>query len=243
MISSTLGGIYSVLSLYISNLPFILQLFIHISALILICIISVPASDVKTVLKTSFVFWGVSSLIGGIITSVFSWLGKYFLLGERLYANTTAFELISMILFLTAVSIPLFKKTSNRINAKTSLVRMSFQGRSIQFDALIDSGNLLCDPISGDGIILIKDFKLKEIFSPQQLLAIKSLDVLSENFPMGIRLISTDNGLIPIFRPKYTEVKIFGTKQKREISVLMGIDFTKGSFGGAAGLIPLQYVS
>lgn len=210
--------------------------------LIILCAIATPASDAKSILRTSAVFFGTNALSGGIITGIFSWTEKYFLWGGGIYADVSLAELISIILIIVAVSVPFFIKTGNRITVKSASVFITFHGHSTHFDALIDSGNLLTDPISGDGIILIKHSKLKEIFSVQQLSAIKKLDVLSESFPTGIRLISTDNGLIPVFRPQNAEVKIFGDKEKREISVLVGIDFSGGSFGGAWGLIPSQYV-
>ena len=126
--------------------------------------------------------------------------------------------------------------------SKTVSVSISHRGKTAVFDALIDSGNLLSDPISGDGIIIIKHTKLNDIYSVDQLDAIKSLDVLSEKFPTGIRLISSGDGLIPIFRPKSVMVKPLRKNSKKDISVLIGIDFSKGSFGGAEGLIPAQYV-
>jgi hypothetical protein len=117
-----------------------------------------------------------------------------------------------------------------------------FQKKSSSLDALIDSGNLLTDPISNDGIMLIKHDSLNDFFSYQQLCAIKELNVLSENFPTGIRLVSSDRGLIPVFRPEKAEIKLFGVKGKKDISILVGIDFSSGSFGGVGGLIPAQYI-
>lgn len=242
IISSSIGGIYSILFLFLKENEYFLQLVIHISVLILICAISTPSKDVKTVLKVSAVFFGISGLCGGIITSVFSFAGKYYIFGGGIYADVTFTELIITVALLSISAIPFFVKTKNKINVKTVSVSISFQGRQSNFDALIDSGNLLRDPISNDGILLVKDKKLRDIFTQNQLLAIKELNVLSESFPTGIRLISIQNGLLPIFRPQSTDLKIFGIKGKKGISVLVGIDFSQGSFGGAEGLIPAEYI-
>ncbi len=242
IISAVAGGIYSILSLYLRESHFLTQIFIHILVLILLCIISVPATDSRTVLKASAVFFIINATSGGIITSIFSWRGKYIFSGGVIYADANAAELIILIIAFAILSAPFFTKTKNLIASKTVSVSISHRGKTAVFDALIDSGNLLSDPISGDGIILIKHTKLKEIFSDDQLNAIKSLDVLSEKFPTGIRLISSGDGLIPIFRPKTAKVKLLGKKSQKDISVLIGIDFSQGSFGGAEGLIPAQYV-
>lgn len=242
IISAVVGGIYSVLSLYLRESHFLTQIFIHILVLILLCIISVPATDSKTVLKASAVFFIINATSGGIITSIFSWRGKYIFSGGVIYADANAAELIILIIAFAILSAPFFTKTKNLISSKTVTVSISHRGKTTVFDALIDSGNLLSDPISSDGIILIKHTKLSNIYSEDQLNAIKSLDVLSEKFPTGIRLISSENGLIPIFRPKNATIKQSGKNSKRDISALIGIDFSKGSFGGADGLIPAQYI-
>ena len=118
----------------------------------------------------------------------------------------------------------------------------SRKNKNKTFDALVDTGNLLSDPISGDCIILLKEYVLRDIFDENNLKAIKKLDVLSEYFPCGIRLISTDRGLIPIFRPEKIEIKQFSKKNKKLVSALIGIDFSEGSFGGAGGLLPASLI-
>ncbi len=240
--ASALGGIYSVLWIYMTDIYYILQIIIHICVMILICSIAVPSNNSKTVLKTSSVFFVVNAFGGGIISSVFSMAGKYFLFGGGIYADITAFEFLLLIFVLIIISIPLFVKTKNKLSVKTASVFISGYGKSSSFDALIDSGNLLSDPISGDGIMLVKQFVLKEVFASKELNAIKELNVLSENFPTGIRLVSSSRGLIPVFRPTKTEIKLLGDKSKKEVSILIGIDFTSGTFGGAFGLIPAQYI-
>jgi stage II sporulation protein GA (sporulation sigma-E factor processing peptidase) len=242
-LSAILGGIYSILSLFIQSSFYILQLMIHIPILLIMCVIATPSKSAKTVFRVFLCFLGLSSLGGGIITSIFSFLGKYFIFGSRIYADITPFELIAVLLITGLFATLFFIKTGNKLSAKTARVTISFHGKNATFEALIDSGNLLTDPISNDGIILIKYSALKDIFTVQQLDAIKKLDVLSESFPTGIRLISSDRGLIPVFRPENAEVKVYGEKGKRQISIISGIDFSSGTFGGTLSLIPQAYVN
>ena len=240
--ASILGGIYSILSLYING-PYVLQLVLHISALILICAVATPSKSAKMVLKVSACFFLISTVSGGIITSIFSYLGRYFIFGGQIYGDVSAFELLCFVLLICGLCVPFFVKTGNKLSSKTVSVSMRFHGKEANFEALIDSGNLLTDPVSNDGIILIKHSALIDIFTEKQLDAIKRLDVLSESFPTGIRLVSSDKGLIPVFRPENVQLKLFGEKDKRSVSIVSGIDFSSGSFGGASSLIPSLYVN
>lgn len=240
--SAVLGGVYSVIWLFMTDIHLIFQMIIHISVLILICAIAVPANDAKTVFKTSSVFFVINAFGGGIISSIFSMSGRYFIFGGGIYADISPLIFLAFTLIIIALSVPLFVKTKNKLSSKTVSVFLMFQKKSSSLDALIDSGNLLTDPISNDGIMLIKHNSLNDFFSYQQLCAIKELNVLSENFPTGIRLVSSDRGLIPVFRPEKAEIKLFGVKGKKDISILVGIDFSSGSFGGVGGLIPAQYI-
>jgi hypothetical protein len=149
--------------------------------------------------------------------------------------------LIVLFVIAIALSFPFFIASRNRLRIKTAKLYIEFENGGTSFDALIDSGNLLTDTLSGDGIILVKKEAVENNFTSKQIEAIKKLDVLSENFPLGIRLIPSEKGLIPVIRPKKVMVKVFG-KEKREVSAVIGFDFTEGSFGGASGLLPSEYV-
>ncbi len=242
IVSSTLGGAYSILALFLQDEANTTRFVIHILALVLICSIFTPSTSAFTVLKTSSVFFGICAVSGGIITGILSSNGNFVSIDGGIYADISPVSLLLLILLFIFLSFPFFINMGKRISIKTARVFVSFENGTKTFDALIDTGNLLRDPISGDGIILIKHFELNDIFGEEQLLAIKRLDVLSESFPTGIRLVSSDKGLIPVIRPKNTVVSLFGQKERKSISCLLGIDFSPGSFGGSSGLIPGTYI-
>ncbi len=235
LLSSVLGGIYSVFSLFINEDFFII---FHILCLILICTIATCKTDAKNVLKLSGVFFIVSAFLGGIITAVFSYLGKFTIQGGILYADISPFTLLFLFFVIAVLSIPAFTNARNRISAKTVLVKIKKGKETLSFDALVDTGNLLTDPLSCDAVILIKSDEMTDIFSKKELSALKNLDVLSEDFPRGIRLIPTEKGLIPIFRPEDMEIVVFSKKSIKNVCAVIGIDFSNGTFAGAKGLLP-----
>jgi len=243
ILSSVAGGVYSVFALYLVNTPFLIQTIVHIFALFIMCLISTPSSDIKTILKAELLFLGVSAFAGGIVSVIFSYLGKYVFESGSIYADVSPLSLLSFVLFTAAFSIPFFVKTGKRIAYKTASVSLDYKSTKKRVDAFIDTGNLLSDPISGDGIILIKHTELSDVFKEEQMEALKALDVLSESFPTGIRLVPWEKGLLPVFRPDNTVIKLFGTSEKKTVSALIGIDFSSGSFGGSFGLLPSCYIN
>jgi len=167
ILSSVAGGVYSVFALYLVNTPFLIQTIVHIFALFIMCLISTPSSDIKTILKAELLFLGVSAFAGGIVSVIFSYLGKYVFESGSIYADVSPLSLLSFVLFTAAFSIPFFVKTGKRIAYKTASVSLDYKSTKKRVDAFIDTGNLLSDPISGDGIILIKHTELSDVFKEE----------------------------------------------------------------------------
>ena len=238
-ISSLIGGGYAVASLFINSKA---SFLIHIAVLLLMSFIASPSHTLKDIIKLSILYFWISAILGGVATAVISNFGIYAEHSGILYADVSPFSLIMIILSSAFLALPFLLETRNRINEKIVDVKIKRKGREKSFNALVDSGNLLSDPLSADGIILVKSEKLEGFFTESQMTAIKNLDVLSESFPTGIRLVSTDKGLIPVFRPEETVIKSFSKGGKREINALVGIDFSGGSFGGAGGLLPAYFL-
>ncbi len=240
-VSSFVGGIYALCAPLLWDMSVFIRVFVNVLSLIIICTIATPTNDARTIFKTSIVFLGVSSLLGGIITSIFNQFGKYAISNGMVYADISSIMLLGLFVIAIALSFPFFIASKNRLRIKTAKLYIEFENGKTAIDALIDSGNLLTDTLSGDGIILVKKEAIENHFTSKQIEAIKKLDVLSEDFPLGIRLIPSEKGLIPIIRPKKVTVKVFG-KEKKEISAVIGLDFSEGSFGNTSGLLPAEYV-
>ena len=101
ILSSVAGGVYSVFALYLVNTPFLIQTIVHIFALFIMCLISTPSSDIKTILKAELLFLGVSAFAGGIVSVIFSYLGKYVFESGSIYADVSPLSLLSFVSCIT----------------------------------------------------------------------------------------------------------------------------------------------
>ena len=134
-------------------------------------------------------------------------------------------DLIDMLQQIQADAYDAFKNTINQSNSSISTIEgfTEYSERLLSFckehETLFKF--IVKNDINNQLYKLVQQLMLtnipnsKDIFDENNLKAIKKLDVLSENFPCGIRLISTDRGLIPIFRPEKVEIKQFSQKNKK----------------------------
>ena len=123
------------------------------------------------------VYTAVSILLGGAMTALFSLLNKLEL--DKILGESEVSDGISVWLFALLAAISgvlsflggrIFKKKSAR---KQGRVRVTYGTRSVTFNALCDSGNLLREPISSKPCI-VADLKLiNDIFAPHSARLIK----------------------------------------------------------------------
>ena len=76
---------------------------------------------------------------------------------------------LSFFLFWAAFSV--FLRGSGKKQEREILdVEISFRGRSVRIRALRDTGNSLCDPLSGAGVMVMSPTAAEELFRPYEAL-------------------------------------------------------------------------
>lgn len=113
-------------------------------------------------------------------------------------------------------------------------VELGFGGRSVILPAMLDSGNLLRDPITGLGVLVAPARALKPLFPDISDLC----DACS--LPVGFRLLNVrtaaGGGLWPMFRPDVCRLYLNGRACDAELLVAVaGRDY-----GGAQALVPIS---
>lgn len=102
---------------------------------------------------------------------------------------------------------------------------MDISGKKVNIHAIIDSGNLLKDPITGAAVIVVERAKLEEIVEKEILDNLESImkgqyQVLeNEEYISRFRLIpfsslGKQNGMLLGFKPDFTEVEIDGVNRE-----------------------------
>lgn len=166
ILASLLGAIYAILSFA----P-ILQVYTNLLFKILISIIMIYIAffpkNIKFLLKQLLLFYLVSFAFGGCAFCLLYFIKPQDILMRNGYLTGTypiKIALLGGIVGFVIVNIA-FKLVKGRISKKDMFcdIEIFFKGKSIQIRAMIDTGNLLKDPISRMPVIVVEKSKLEAI--------------------------------------------------------------------------------
>lgn len=159
LISSCLGGVYGIFDIIVDLNP-IIQILISITVSFLICIICFKEKKISSFLIMLAMFWGVSALLGGFMSLLYSAFNKIFYEYIKDYSysevyNGARFVIIASIAIIASsvFSKMLIKRTSIKT---TELIVETDSGHYV-LSGLVDSGNLLTEPLTGKCVILVSD--------------------------------------------------------------------------------------
>ena len=159
------GGGYALAAL-LTGLSGFFGVCLDIAAAVLMCamVFAERGQKAKGLLKITAVYLIASFFLGGVMTALYTWLNRLELpldmLGEDGISVWIFAALASVSGFLTArggMFFGLSRKT------KSVAVEVVLMGRGIVLRAMVDSGNLLRDPMSGRSVIVADRKKLSAI--------------------------------------------------------------------------------
>ena len=182
-------------------------------------------------------------LIGGMVHYGYVLLDEYFydmlsdIEGNAENRKALLFSLI-ILLIIGAFKI-LIMLFSGEKNIKRAEIKIEIEGFTAETEALIDSGNLVCDPLNMCPVVFIKKKFAKKIL-PQNIIELSHIDDLKSGYRKRIRLIPiTRNGSTHVLTGvKADKVFIKIGQQEEEINVTVAIDKEEGDFGGYEALVP-----
>lgn len=172
IISSLVGAIYAILA-YANIMPIYTNLVVKIILSICMIYIAYKPKHIKGLLKELIVFYLISFALGGCAFAllyivrpqdIFMKNGVYigtYPLKIALLGGITGF-------IITYISFKIVKSrvTKNEIIYK---ILVKFEEKELETMVMLDTGNMLKDPISGESVILLEKKKLGEIL-PNSLL-------------------------------------------------------------------------
>lgn len=160
LIASTLGGVYAVAALFFT-LSHAAVLVLDVAVCVVMCAVLFGARGVpwRFFGLACAVFVGVSMAMGGMMTALFNLLNRASLPLEALREesdgiSTWMFALLAAVSGLMGLKgSRLLRKSASRRFARLCI---SVDGRSVELQALVDSGNMCRDPISGRPVVFIE---------------------------------------------------------------------------------------
>lgn len=182
-------------------------------------------------------------LIGGGVYYGYSLLDKYFdkwtedaaLNGEN--RGALIFSLLILLLIgVFRIVLMVFGSTENKSNVR---VKIEIEGKSIVAEALVDSGNLVKDPMNMFPVMFVKR-ELAEKIIPKCIIDLTDIDGLGGSYRKRIRLVPvTRNGITHVMIGlRADKVALLNDSGDDEVNVTVAIDKEKGSFGGYNVLVP-----
>lgn len=247
-LSSFIGAIYSLVILSL-NLPPMCSGIISIGMAFLLTFTAYGRQKTTTFLKNTFVFYIVNFALGGGITAICNllniWQNK-----RNLMINGTFDVLYSDIPFgilaLLALLCGLFSFVSGKLIKKKSAeticsLSISFNQNTITLEALVDSGNLLREPLSGKPVIIVSYSEMRKLIPIELIPLFKNKDTscLEKSiFSAKIRIIpiSTVGGNSLLFGILADKVIL----DKKEVDVYIAITPDSNDFGGFSAVVPLE---
>ena len=245
ILGASMGALYGVLELLLSGTS-LWKTAITLSVLLTMCAIAFGQRSLRTYFASVALTFGVSMIIGGMMTSAFLKLGgqaSYIEIGgaiETIYGNLPVWK-FAVFALLSAIATWGIGKLFRRKRAmRTCALRMTFDGNEPEWVALVDSGNLLEEPVSGTPVIFLKGNAARSL--PAYLLyAMKSgAAALSSENVGKLRVIPsrtvTGNGILLAAVPERLSLLTGGVWESRR--ALVAVDFSDGDYGGFEALVP-----
>ena len=253
LLASILGAIYAIL-VYIIDLKIYTNPIVKVLISICMIYISFNSTNVKILLKQLLIFYLTSFCFGG---------AAYYLLhninpnmiqsvnGVLIGTYPIKIAILGGILGFFIINIS-FRTIKNKLTKKDMIyeVEIFYNEKSSNIKVILDTGNLLIEPITKTPVLIVESEKLKGII-PQDILNNienviynNSFDNIDEEIKTRCSIIpfssiGKDNGIIIGFRPDY--IKIY-TEEGEEIrkKVVVGIYNNKiarnGLYSGLIGL-------
>lgn len=225
-IGGAIGALYSVASLFLPNG----NLLASATVLLMPCLICLAAfgwQNVSAFLREVVSFWAISLLLGGAMTAVCYGIGiwgqKQVSIGGRVepIMGDLPFWRLLLFVLLAGALISLFLKRRKPV---VKMVKVTVEdASSADIQALVDSGDLLTEPLSGLPVILVDQSKATE-FLPDELrfLASPSGQHTPHTASLRLRLIpcttASGEGILYGFIPK----RVLVAGEPREACIAIG---------------------
>ena len=255
-VSSIIGATYAIMS-YISRLEIYTNQITKFLLSIVMIYIAYNPNNIKKMFKDIVIFYLTSFCFGGAAYYLLYYISPQQIKnigGTLIGSYPMKIAILGGILGFFILNIA-FNVIKNKVD-KTSIfydIEVFYKEKSVKVKMLLDTGNLLVEPITSFPVIIIEKEKMKEILSQKDLEIIgkglvNNFDGLSEDLKLRCRIIpfssiGKNNGMIIGMKPDY--IKIYDDENVKIIKkVIIGIYDKKISRNNkSSGLIGLELLN
>ncbi len=233
-ISSAFGSAFSILS-YLIEINLITNIALKINLSVIMVYMAFGKSNGLKKLEQMLIFYLVSFSFGGISFMIINFIKAQDIIinGKQLLENYLV-KVVIFSCFLGFVMVVILSKIIKYRNSKKELIcdlEIFYNGKSKKIKTLLDTGNLLKEPITKTDVIIVEKQSLTNIISEDIIENISSiingrwLDARNINLYKVMLIpfssLGNENGLLIGFRPDY--IKIYREEEYVIKDVLIGI--------------------
>ncbi len=240
--ASIFGGIYACVALFLP-LDGVWEIALDCAVCALMCLIAF--SGVSRLFGNTLLYIAISAVLGGFMTAMFLLLNRLDLpLGDISGDGMSAYVL-ALLALVSALGTYLWGKVfRRRTSVRRTSVYIEVDGKSVTLEALCDSGNLLCEPISGKPCIVADAAALAPCLPTDIMKMTRSggLDAqaLTRASAKRVRLIptasATGESILVALRPD--RICLCEGENRREIDALIALSSLGKNADGASALVP-----
>lgn len=240
VLSALLGGIYSIAA-YMQVLEIYSNLVLKIILSVVMVYIAYNSRNVKQILKQLIFFYLISFVFGGCAFALLYFIKpEQILMKNGVYIGTYPLKIAILggIVGFT-ITVIAFRYVRTKLNKKNMFCELEiyFQNKSITTIALIDTGNMLKDPITSMPVIVVEKEILKKVLPesilsnlnkiiggdvPKEVYEDENLNYITKFRVIPFSSIGKENGLLLGF--KSNKIKVNTEESERIIEdVIIGI--------------------
>lgn len=239
IMSSLIGAIYTILA-YVITIPIYSNFFLKFLLSIIIIYVAYNPPNVKKMWKflivfylTSFVFGGAAFALIYIVKPQDILMKNGLFLGTYPLKSVVLAGIIGFIIIITA-----FKIVRNRITKRDiyKKIKIEINGKHINLNAMLDTGNMLKDPITGSPVIVVEKSILYEILPIELLDNIENIldgnlekisEYIKDKYIKRLKFIpfsslGRQNGMLVGMKPDFVEIMDEQTSSTRQ-DIIIGI--------------------
>ncbi len=239
VIASLLGAIYSVIS-YMSILEIYSSMILKIVLSIVIIYIAFNPQTIKKMWKDILIFYLTSFVFGGAAFAlIYIVKPQDILMKNGLFLGTYPLKTVilgAIIAFLVIMAA--FTMVKSKFNKKDMFyeIEIGIKGKKIETTAMLDTGNLLKEPITNTPVIVVEHTLLydcipKEILNHVDELLGGEFDNISEKIKeeymaklkfIPFSSLGKQNGMLLGLKVEYVKIKEEDKEEKKE-NIILGI--------------------
>lgn len=237
IVSSIIGSLFSLI-IYIENIPSFITPIAKMICMLLMILTAFKISSLKIFIRYYVTFSAVNIIFAGIMLAL-----NVFLFPETaLYNNGIVYfdinilslAFFSIISYIVIYLIKIFTKSKIPDKCIYS-IKIFYDNKFVEGDALYDTGNKLCDCFSGKPVIICDKKFIEKLITNKKIENMKNYRLIPYSTING-------KGAIPAFKAESVEITVSG-KCRTANDIFIGITENKIIPGGYSALFGTPFIN